>query len=115
MSKENTVKWYSRPISKNGPEDDFVRDRILMQVYQAIEVAYADDKSIITRCFEGRCIVKEEMQQGCPIVTFNWVSDKDDEHVTFWMNKSSVQDLFMIFRRIPEGDFEDIFSGKYLD
>ena len=108
------TKWYSRPEEKNKPEDEFDRDRILMQVYQSMEVGYKDDKeeNIIVICFDGRCIIERKMVQGSPLVYFNWVSNETTEHFSFWMNESSVEDLFMIFKRLPKGNFQDLFEGK---
>lgn len=105
------ARWFQPERFANRPEDDFVRDEILNDLYDAEAVAVCGD-TVLVRTAKGACMI-EKRDAGCrsALVNFDYVSNERWERTSFWMNESSVRDLGETLRSKPRADFDAIFVG----
>jgi hypothetical protein len=105
--------WFTVPIDKSGPNDDEVRETILMEVSKA--TAYAEENgAVLFDCATGRALFHH--LSGTPlldrepmITTVEYVEKGRWLRTRFWMNTSSVRDLMENRKNLPMVDFEDLF------
>jgi hypothetical protein len=105
------ARWFQPERFANRPEDDYVRDEILNDLYDAEAVAVRGD-TVLVRTAKGACMI-EKRDVGCKsaLVDFDYVSSERWERTAFWMNESSVRDLGEALRSKPRADFDAIFVG----
>lgn len=104
------ARWFQMERYANRPEDDFVRDEILNDLYAAEAVAVSGD-SLLVRTPNGACFVERKTVDGAPLVMFDYVWNERWERTNFWMNASSVEHLGEHLLAVPRADFDSIFAG----
>lgn len=111
-SADAIVAWFRMPICASGPCDDFIREEVLGLAYQFDKWAI-DKETTILRTPEGRILVKKEVVQGCNLVWFDFVRNKEHKRFRFWMNESSVADLLHKIKSEVKkmGDFMEIMCN----
>lgn len=104
------ARWFQMERYANRPEDDFVREEILTEVYQAERVAVSG-KTVLVKTPNGACMIERRDVDGSPLVFFDYVENARWTRTNFWMNASSVRDLGERLRSVPTGDFNALFIG----
>lgn len=103
------VRWFD-PSTKEA--DEFEREDLLRDVYQASAVATNED-GLLVKTPLGQCMIERVSEfagyQDVDITRFHHVRDDRMEARTFWYNTSSVEDLMQRLQRVPVVSFEDLF------
>lgn len=102
------ARWFQPERYADRPEDDFVREEVLSEVYRAEAVA-VHDGVVLVRTPSGACSIECDDERG--LVTFDYMTNASWSRTRFWMNKSSVSDLGDILRAAPRVDFDSLFVG----
>jgi hypothetical protein len=107
------AQWFMMPADCNRPQDDEVREKVLNEVYSFQAYAVNGD-SVLLKTPNGRVMCTSKTVKGCPIVEFDWVPTGMWVRQSFWMNKSSVNDLGTKLRASPEKrrSFDELFVNE---
>jgi hypothetical protein len=105
------ARWFQPERYADRPEDDFVREEILSEVYNA-EACAVHDGTVLVRTPSGACCIEKIDADGSPLVTFDYVSNTNWTRTKFWMNASSVRDLGDRLRAVPRASFDALFVGS---
>lgn len=103
------ARWFQPERYANRPEDDFLREEILNDLYHAQAVAVQGDSTLVRTPLGACCIEPHPQQEG--LLVFDYVSNERWERTSFWMNRSSVRDLGDVLRAASRADYDAIFVG----
>lgn len=104
------ARWFQPERYANKPEDDFLREELLNELYDADVVAKAPDGSMLVRTPNGAAMVEKDVPADF-LVNFDVVSHTNWTRTSFWMNTSSVEDLLARLDDLPEVEFDALFVG----
>lgn len=113
MDAMSLATWFTIPVDKSGPNDDEVRETILMEVSKA--TAYAEENgAVLFDCATGRVLFYHlagtPLLDGEPMITtVDYVEKGRWARTRFWMNTSSVRDLVENRKNLPRVDFTQLF------
>lgn len=105
------ARWFQPERYANRPEDDFVREEILGDLYAATTVAVHTDGTTLVRTPNGAAMVEAYDDRGAPLVRFDYVRHDRWERTAFDMNASSVRHLGDHLRTLPRVPFDELFVG----
>lgn len=104
------ARWFQSSRYVNRPEDDFVREEVLAEVWNAEAVGIAEDGTVFVRTPHGACAIEKITE--AQIVNFDYVENDRWTRTTFWMNASSVRSLGERLRSVPRESADAIFLGQ---
>jgi hypothetical protein len=102
------VRWFTTPLRADGPEDAPVREEVLSDIAQATYQG-VHDNVIAVRTPLGAAVLEATTVHGAPIVLVDHVRDDHWARVQFWMNASSLDDIYEHLQALPRLSFEQIF------
>lgn len=102
------ARWFQRPVDANRPEDDFIRETVLMDLEHATAVG-KQGATLAVRAPNGVCLMTRN-RPATGLVEFDYVADGRWARTVFWMNESSVADLAKRLTTLPEKPFDDVFA-----
>jgi hypothetical protein len=109
MSGFTLARWFQRETMANRPEDDFVREEVLSEVYRASAVGVTRSKTVFVRTPSGVCAIERKNIQGSPMLEFDFVENERWQRTMFWMNLSSLPGLGDYLRSVQRVDPNELF------
>lgn len=109
------ARWFAPERYVNRPEDDFVREEVLTEIWNAEAVATSREAggkvTVWVRTPNGAAAIETRLVDESPLVVFDFVRNDRWERTNFWMNPSSVAVLGARLRNVPRVTADEIFVG----
>lgn len=108
--------WFDIPKDVSGPNDDVIREEVLMDISAA--TAYAEDNEhYLFRCPNGRALVFTvhgiPLIGGVPsVMVVDYVANDKWSRIRFWMNTSSIQFILDRCHNLPKVDFVQLLAQR---
>jgi hypothetical protein len=112
MSAFGLARWFQTERYANRPEDDFLREEILDDLYANGQAVACQNGTVLVRTANGAAMIERRDEQGSPLVVIDYVRHDRWERTNFWMNASSVSDLGERLRALPRESFDVLFAGQ---